>query len=437
MLTTAIAVSALAFCAASNAADAPKIPLPTIPDHTFNIVDYGAVPDGTTLNTDAIRKAIAACDKAGGGTVIVPSGKFLCAAIALASNLNLHLDKGATLLFSNKFTDYGQGRGGYPNLISADNCHDLSITGQGTIDGQGEPWWTEFLKTKNAPADVPHMPHRPYMVVFKNCTRLLVQGITLANSPSFHLVPQSCTDVTIDHVTFNSPANSPNTDACDPSGWNFAITNCTFDVGDDCIAIKAGGKPASGKPSCENFFVSDCTFIHGHGMSIGGQSSGGLRHLVVQNCTFDSTGAGIRMKANRGSGGLVEDCTYENLTMKNVKFPIYITSYYPENGTPKSAADDPAKPVNATTPIWRNIRIRNVTSTDSPSAGRIIGLAEMPISDIELENVKISATKGFDLWNVENIRFVNSTITVKDGPAVSEQLATKVGGIDPQTGKAN
>ena len=153
-------------------------------------------------------------------------------------------------------------------------------------------------------------------------------------------------------------------------------------------------------------------------MSIGGQSSGGLRHLVVQNCTFESTGAGIRMKANRGSGGLVEDCTYENLNMKNVKYPIYITSYYPENGTPKSAADDPAKPVNATTPIWRNIRIRNVTSTDSPFAGRIIGLAEMPVSDVELDNVKISRSKGFDLWNVDNIRFVNSTITSKDAPAV-------------------
>jgi polygalacturonase len=418
------------------AAEVPDIPRPSIPDRTFTITDYGAVADGVTLNTAAITKTITACEKAGGGTVVVPAGRFLCAAFSLGSNLNFHLEKGATILLSNKFSDYElQNRGGYPNQITADACHDLAITGDGVIDGQGKPWWTEYLKTKGAPSDVPHMPHRPFMVLLRNCTRVLVQGITLTNSPSFHLVPQACTDVVIDHVSIVAPSDSPNTDACDPSGWNFLFTHCTFDVGDDCIAIKPGGRPSS-KPSCENFFVTDCTFLHGHGMSIGGQSSGGLRHLIVQNSTFEDTGAGIRMKANRGSGGLVEDCTYENLTMINVKFPIYISSYYPESGIPKTAAGDPAQPLNATTPIWRNIRIRNVTSTGSPIAGRIIGLAEMPISDVELDNVSITATKGMDVWNAQNIHFVDSTITAQNGPALNKQLATQISGINSQNGKS-
>jgi polygalacturonase len=436
MVFTAMGVALLAICQSDVAADEPSLPLPSIPQNSFNISNYGSVPDGVTLNTVAITKAIDACEKAGGGTVEIPPGRFLTAALRLGSNLNFHLNDGAVLLFSNNFDDYRlESHGGYPNLLIADNCHDVAITGNGTIDGQGRPWWTEYLKTKGASADVPHMAHRPYMVVLKDCKRVLIQGITLTNSPSFHLVPGSCTDVTIDHVSIVAPADSPNTDALDPSGWNFLITHCTFDVGDDCIAIKAGGKPLGGKASCENFLVADCTFKHGHGMSIGGQSSGGLRHLLVRDCTFDGTGAGIRMKANRGAGGLVEDCTYENLTMKNVKFPIYITSYYPESGTPKSAAADAVYVVNATTPIWRDIHIMNVISTGSPSAGRIIGLAEMPIFNVELDNVKITAQKGLDIWNVKNLQFVNSRITVAGSMALNVQQSSGIRGLNPRSGQ--
>lgn len=429
-----ILTAALSCGAYGLAAEPPNIPRPNIPDRTLTITDFGAVADGQTLNTAAIEKAIAACEQAGGGHVVVPAGKFLSAAFTLRSQMDLHLDKDATLLLSNKFSDYAVQRNAYPNQIVAEGCHDVSITGQGTIDGQGKPWWDEFLKTKNT--DKPSMPHRPYMVVLKNCTRVLVSGVTLTNSPSFHLVPAASTDVTIDNVHFIAPTDSPNTDACDPSGWNYSITHCTFDVGDDCIAIKAGGKPYPDKPGCENFFISDCTFNHGHGMSIGGQSLAGLRHLVVQNCTFKDTGAGIRMKAPRGNGGLVEDCTYENLTMTGVKYPIYITSYYPERTAPKSADGDPPQPVSASTPIWRHIVIRNVTSTDSPFAGRVIGLAEMPISDVLLDNVHITAAAGLDLWNVKNVRFTNSSITAQKGDALNEQLATEVSGIDPVSGGA-
>jgi polygalacturonase len=334
---------------------------------------------------------------------------------------------------SNNIADFPKDKKGYQNEITASDCHDLSITGEGTIDGQGEPWWKEFLKTKGA-ADAGQLAHRPFMVVLHGCTRVLVQGVTLTNSPMFHLVPQACHDVTIDHVQFKAPADAPNTDALDPSGWNFLITRCTFDVGDDCIAIKASGKAPAGHVSCEDFFITDCDFRFGHGMSIGGQTPGGLRHLIVQNSTFENTDAGIRMKASRGAGGLVEDCVYENLTMKNVKTPIYITSYYPEKGTPKSAAADPAQSVGATTPIWRNIHISNVRATGAKVAGKIIGLAEMPVSDIELNNVNIAAEKPMVIWNAKDIHFVNSKLTViEKGPVSEMEQSTGVTGLEGAT----
>jgi len=427
----------LAVCSTAHAANdsLPAIPRPVIPNNTFTITDYGAVPDGITLNTDAIARTIDACEKAGGGTVIIPPGKFLTAALALTSNLNLHLEKGATILFSNKFSDYTLSEKGYPNLITAINVHDLAITGEGTIDGQGQPWWDEFLKTKGTPPEVEKMPHRPFMVVLRGCTRLLVQGITLTNSPSFHLVPSASRDVRIDNVKFISPEKAPNTDGLDPSGWNWLVTNCTFDVGDDCIAIKPSGASTDDHLSVEDFYVANCKFKHGHGMSIGGQTPGGLRHLVVRDCTFENTDAGIRMKANRGAGGLVEDCLYENLTMKNVKVPIYITSYYPERGTPKDPSTDKGEPVNKTTPIWRNIRINNVTAEGSPTAGKIVGLPELPVSDVTLTNVKISAEKGMTIWNTEGVRFVNSQVTAQKEPALDIRQSSDVTGLNPKTGR--
>lgn len=424
----------------SRAADAPPalptIPRPNIPDKRFSIADYGAVGDGMTMNTDAFSKAIAACAAAGGGTVVVPPGKFLTAAFELTSSLNLHIEKDATILFSNKFDDYKLTRDRYPDLITATNVHDLAITGEGTINGQGKPWWDEFLKTKGAPAEVEKMPHRPFMIVIRGCERLLVQGVTLTNSPMFHLVPSACRDVIIENITIRSPGDAPNTDGLDPSGWNWLVTNCTFDVGDDCIAIKPTGKPPEGRLAVEDFYVTNCTFKHGHGMSVGGQTPAGLRRLVVRDCTFENTDAGIRLKANRGSGGLVEDCLYENLTMKNVKVPIYITSYYPERGIPKVITGDTGQPVNATTPIWRNIRITNVTAEGGTTAGRMVGVPEMPISDVVLTNVKISAGKPFQIWNAKGVRFVSSQVTVPKGNAIDAQQAEVVG-VDTTTGKPN
>jgi polygalacturonase len=422
-------ISLLLLSGMSAEAWATDPPAPNIPDKSFSITDYGAVADGKTPNTQAIIHAIAACTAAGGGSVIVPAGKYLTAPFALSSGLNLHLEQGAVLLITDDEKQFQVRGNAYENCISADDCHDIAITGAGTIDGQGERWWTEFIKSKGSSSAA---LHRPFLVVLKNCNRVLIKGITLTNSPMFHLVPKECRDVTIDAVHFVAPAKAPNTDGLDPSGWNYLITRCIFDVGDDCIAIKPTGHGDAGQVSCEDFLITDCTFNHGHGMSIGGQTNGGLRRMIVRDCAFEGTEAGIRMKAGRGAGGLVEDVTYENLKMHGVKSPILISSFYPR--PPKNPAADPAQPMQADTPIWRHIQITNLTSTDSPTAGQIIGLAESPVEDVVLTRVHISAVKGMQIIHAKGVRFVDSSIDVQEKPAIKLSDA-EVSGMTLENGR--
>jgi polygalacturonase len=391
----------------------PEVVKPTIPDKTFKITDFGAKGDGTTYCTDAIKKAIAACSAAGGGVVEVPDGKYLTGPFALASSLNLHLDDNATILISDKPADYKLTNNRYENCIQGDNLHDLAITGKGTIDGQGAFWWNGIGR-RGAPAN---SPHRPYLIFLNKCQRILVQDVTLANSPMFHLVPQASQNLTIDGITISSPVDAHNTDGIDPSGWNIIIKNCTIDTGDDHIALKPVNLIEDGKPSCENILVTDCTFKHGHGMSIGGQTPGGLHNLVVRNCTFDGADAGIRLKAARGGGGQVDDLHYHDITMKNTKIAIDISSYYPK--PPAKVNDDAAQPVTDTTPIWKDIVITNVTSTDGTgAAGQILGLPEMHISNIVFTNVHLSAKKPFTILRADGIKFVDSDIKAASGKSV-------------------
>lgn len=396
---------------------AQNIPLPAIPNATFNVTNYGAVGDGRTLDTGAIQKTIDACSAAGGGTVLVPAGNFLTMPFQLASRINLHLAEGATILISDNMTNYPVVKNRYVDAITAAKAHDLEISGEGTIDGQGGAWWAAFRADSK-------MTHRPYLIKFTDCTRLRVAGVTLQNSPMFHLVPQNCTDVTIRGIRIQSPADAPNTDGIDPSGWNLLVNGCFIDTGDDNIAIK----PISGRtPGDKDFTVLNCTFLHGHGMSIGGGSLNGVENLVVSNCTFTGTDAGIRIKTPRGNGGLAQNLTYENLTMTDVKNPIYINDYYPERNAPKDPSTEAAEPVNDRTPIIKNILIRDVSITNCPSAGAIRGIPEMPVSDVTFSNVTISARKGLIINHAKGVRFINSRITVEEGKTLTTYDAEIIG----------
>jgi polygalacturonase len=402
----------------------PDIPAPKIPDRVFRLTDYGAVADGKTLNTKAIASAIAACTSKGGGKLVVPAGVYLTGPIQLASNLELHLEKGATLLFTDNPDEYPVG--GTPSLperhqslLSVEKAHDIAITGKGKIDGQGAKWWEPIKEHKKKKKET-WVENRPKMLALYKCERVRIADVTLTNSPMFHMSPTQCTNVICENVTVIAPKDSPNTDSFNPSGWNILVRNCTFDIGDDNVAVKPFTKPGDGRFAVENLYITGCTFRHGHGLSVGGQTPGGLRNMRVWDCTFDQTDTGIRLKAERGDGGDVQDIVYENLRMKNVRVPIAITSYY--HGLPKPGQPHETKPVNDRTPIWKNIRISNVTATGAKSAGLIMGLPEMPASNIMLENVKIDCGEPMRIGYANGLKFINVQINATVGkPFLIEQ----------------
>lgn len=381
-------------------------------------MDFGAVADGRTPNTDAFRRAIASVDQAGGGTLIVPAGDYFTGPIELCSNLNLHLDSHARLLFSQNFDDYRIEGKKYRPLVGAKDRHDLIISGAGKFDGQGDPWWVIERRVKSE-ARAKGLPDaeigRPRMVVLENCKRVRLEGITLANSPMYHFVPFKCEDVTVDGITIDAPSNSPNTDGIDPSvSRRVLITHCKIDTGDDCIAVKAGTR---GFGPAEDILVTDCIFLHGHGCSIGSDTDSGVRNMTVQRCTFDGTEIGVRLKSRRGRGGLVENITYTDLTMRNVGQAIVISSYY--YGLPKTGVHDEVKPVAADTPIWHNILIRNiVASSGTKDAGLIMGLPEMPAKGIVLENLSIGARSGLRVGYADGVALRNVKIAPDSGPAL-------------------
>jgi polygalacturonase len=235
-------------------------------------------------------------------------------------------------------------------------------------------------------------------------------------------VPDECDDMVISNVTVLNPEHSANTDGIDPSDCaNVLITKCRFDTGDDDIALKAGHRVAGRDFACDNITVTDCTFQHGHGMSIGSETSGGVRNLTVKHCTFENTENGIRIKSQRGKGGIVEKIVYEDITMTNVDPAITFTSYYMyssakdpnQKATPQP---DTAQSVTGTTPMYRDIRVSNLTATCEESAGVITGLPESPIANVVFENVTISSASGMKITNAKGIQFKNSHITVQNGP---------------------
>jgi polygalacturonase len=381
-------------------------------------MDFGAVPDGATPNTRAFARAIAAVLRAGGGTLNVPAGDYFTGPIELCSGLNLHLQAGARLLFSQEVGDYSLGGGTFRPLVGAKDCHDLEISGKGSFDGRGGPWWAGESRVKaqaRARGLFDAEIGRPWMMVFDRCTRVRIEGVTLENSPMYHLVPIRCEDVTVEGVTIRAPKDAPNTDGIDPTvSHRVLITGCTVDTGDDCIAVKAG--PVGTGP-VEDILVSGCTFLHGHGCSIGSELNAGARNVTVRACTFDGTDVGVRLKSRRGRGGLIENVTYTDLSMRNVGQAIVVSSYY--YGLPDVGKHDIAQAVAEHTPIWRNILIRNINATSGTrDAGIIIGLPEMPERGITLENVSIQAPKGLRIAYADGVSLRNVNVAPAAGTAI-------------------
>jgi polygalacturonase len=381
---------------------------------------YGAKADGKTKDTKAIQAAIDDCTKAGGGTVQLSGGTFISAPIVLKSNITLSLAKDATLLGSPDHADYPAitefRAPGTQSLVRAANAENIAITGSGTIDGNGESWWAEARSTRNA-GIVGAVQFRPRLVVFDHCKHVRLEGVTIQNSPSWQVVPYYTDDMTIRNVRILAPQHSPNTDAIDPfSSSNMVIDHVFADVGDDNIAIKSGiiNSPGPDDPS-RNITITDCEFLHGHGLSIGSEIAGGANNIHAERIHFKGTDQGIRIKANRDRGNQVYDISFKDITMEDVHTSILISAYYPK-AMPEG--DVAPAPITRLTPFFHDITIENVKSTNSPWAGVIVGLPESPVKNLVLKNVSIQAQKGMQIAYA-NITGTNVNIQASEGQAIT------------------
>lgn len=401
----------------------------------------GANPSGSKLNTVLINKTIEKLNANGGGTLFFPAGKYLTGSIKLKSNITIELEAGATLLFSDNFDDYlpyvemrheGIMMKSFSPLIYAVDAENITIKGEGKIDGQGKKWWDEFFRViidlkNNGKRDINKYQtmwdqvndakvigseinedyaealqrrfFRPPFIQPVRCKNVRIEGITIVNSPFWTVNPEFCENVTIDGVTINNPL-SPNTDGINPESCRYVhISNCHISVGDDCITLKSGRDLQARKLGWanENITITNCTMLAGHGgVVIGSEMSGGVKKVVISNCVFDGTDRGIRIKSTRGRGGVVEDIQISNIVMKNIQEEaIILDMLYTKM---------PAEPLSERTPIFRNINISNVTGSDVLIPIKIRGLEESPISNITLTNINIDGKQKCVFQNCTNIK---------------------------------
>lgn len=423
-----------------------SIPETHFPDKTYNIKDFGAVADAKTSNTLVFEKAIKACASKGGGKVLVPNGKYLTGPIHLESNVNLHLEDNAEILFSLNPKEYpivhtsweGTEVMNYSPLIYAKNKTNVAVTGKGTLNGQADStnWWIwsggknygwkKGIPSQNDPNNrevlvdmaekgVPVSERvfgegrylRPNFIEFFECNTVLVKDITVINAPFWILHPIKTNNMIIDGVTVNS--HGPNNDGCDPEySQNIIIRNCTFNTGDDCIAIKAG-RDADGRrvglPS-KNIIVQNCKMIDGHGgVVIGSEISAGVNNVFVENCNMDSPNLdrAIRIKTNSKRGGVIEDVYVRNLEVGTVKECVLkLNMFYNVYGSQTGNF----------IPTIRNISLENVNVKNGGKYSVWAeGYKESPVENVTLKNVKIQKVDSiYKLKNVKNIKFINTYI---------------------------
>ena len=460
----------------------PAIQVPRFPPHRFEVVEYGAVPDGRTKNTRAFAAAIAACSEAGGGTVVVPPGTWLTGPIRLASNVNLHLQRGAVLQFSSNIEDFPliDGFAGTSKRyivtppLSAYRATNIAITGEGIIDGAGDVWryvkkekltarqWKELtasggavtadgkqwwpskeamdgeaylkkIESSGKPLTAQDYAKareflRPDLFYPVQCNGLLIDGPTFQNSPRFHIHPIQCEDLTIRNVKVFAPWYAQNADGIDLSSCRrVLVENATVDVGDDGLCLKPGNLATSQSPgpACEHIIIRDCVVYHAHGgFVIGSESFGGVRNVAVRNCVFVGTDVGLRFKSARDRGGLVEKVYIDGIRMRDIATDAILFDMYYAGGAPdveatKDLTNRAARAVTDRTPQFRDLSIRNVVCDGAKRAMVINGLPEMPVKNIVLDSVSLMADAGVFLADAENIQMTGCSFFPAKGPVLT------------------
>ena len=449
----------------------PRVQQTSFGADTFNIVKFGGKADGKFLNTNSINSAIDACNKKGGGVVLIPKGIWLTGPIVLKSNVNLHLQKNALLQFTSDFNQYPLVAGNWEGLeqmrnqspISASNATNIAITGGGIVDGNGDFWrmvkkdkltesqWKKLVlsggmlsadkktwypseksfkgsQLKN-PGEITSDKNgtfydsvkdflRPNLLVLSNCKRILLEGVTFQNSPAWCLHPLMCEDLIVRNVYAKNPWYAQNGDGIDlESCKNTIIENSTFDVGDDGICIKSGRDAAGrkrGMPT-ENLLVKNCVVYHAHGgFVIGSEMSGGAKNLYVEDCTFIGTDVGLRFKTTRGRGGVVENIFINNIVMKDIAGEAILFDMYYAAQDPVPLAGEkrePPKvetlPVTEATPQFKNFYISNVTCSGAAKAIFVRGLPEMNVQQVKLSDMVLQANEGLDMTEATGFSLKN------------------------------
>jgi polygalacturonase len=448
---------------------------------TFNVTDYGATPDGKTLATTAIQKAIDDCASKGGGRVEIPAGKFLSGPITLASNIDLHLDSGAMLIFSRDFDQYpivyafhlGKDSVQCTSPITARNAHDIWITGPGTIDGQGDAWrpvkkskvtddfWNNLVKSGGVTNekgdewyptqaardgeptldklresdDPPKMEDyrplrdllRPDMVAIIDCHNVLIDGPTFRNSPFWAVEILRCHDVAVRNSTIYNELWAQNGDGIGfDSSRGILMEKCTVYAGDDNIVLKSGKGPVARQRHLptEDVLITHCTSMWGHGgFVVGSETSGDIRNVRIADCTCNGTDIGLRFKSLRGRGGTVENVCVERVKMTNIKTQtILFDMYYEISNSPEQKyvqANSAPEPLSERTPRFQRFALRDICCDSSGQSILINGLPELPISQVCFENIRLNGTEGARFDHAREIVLKNVQLSSQKGPAFS------------------
>jgi polygalacturonase len=405
----------------------------------YNVLDFGAKNDGSTHATEAIKRAIQAAAKAGGGTVYFPAGTYVTGAIQMVSNLTLDIDAGATLKFHTDLAEYPLVKGRYEGteaitpapLIGGENLENIAITGRGTLTTDNAEWikrtdnpaaramWESINERLEKHETVPEADYRkatpflrPSFIRPMSSKNVLIEGVHIVGSSMWTLHILYCENVVIRNVVVETYPGH-NTDGVDIDSSRFVrISDSYFSTGDDAICIKSG-KDADGRRvnrPTEDVAITNCTIQHGHGaVVLGSETAGSIRNIVASNIVSTHTDKGVRIKSGRARGGIVENIRFDNWIIEDpAGAAIEVTNYYTRI---------PDEPVSARTPIFRDITISRMTVKGAPIAVSIEGLPEKPIEQLHLMDITASAKAGLRAFNTAGLELHNVEINPQQGPA--------------------